>query len=56
MAAILGGSGETNVLGEKGGATSGPAGSIFISQGECEEAVRKLTGDDPPHDAQCSPG
>jgi LCP family protein required for cell wall assembly len=56
IAAILGGSGETNVLGEKGGATSGPAGSIFISQGECEEAVKELTGDDPPHEAQCSPG
>src|SRR5919106_827268 len=47
IAAILGGSGETNVLGEEGGATTGPAGSIFVSQGECEDAVRKLTGSDP---------
>src|SRR5215218_449121 len=37
IAAILGGSGETNVLGEEGGATTGPAGSISISQSECEE-------------------
>jgi LCP family protein required for cell wall assembly len=56
MSAILGGSGKTNVLGSKGGATTGPAGSIFISQGACEEAVKELTGDDPPHQAECSPG
>src|SRR5215207_6056633 len=56
IAAILGGSGETNVLGQNGGATTGPAGSIFVSQGACEEAVRKLTGSDPPHEAECSPG
>jgi LCP family protein required for cell wall assembly len=56
IAAILGGSGETNVLGDEGGATTGPGGSIFVSQGACEEAVRKLTGSDPPHDAECSPG
>jgi LCP family protein required for cell wall assembly len=56
IAAILGGSGESNVLGEMGGAVPGPAGSISISQSECEEAVRELTGDDPPHDAECSPG
>jgi uncharacterized protein YciI len=34
---------------------AGPAGSLQISQSECEEAVKKLTGSDPPHDAQCSP-
>jgi LCP family protein required for cell wall assembly len=56
IAAILGGSGESNVLGEEGGASTGPAGSIFVSQGACEEAVRKLTGSDPPHEAECSPG
>src|SRR5215207_9538261 len=56
IAAILGGSGESNVLGEEGGASTGPAGSIFVSQGACEEAVRKLTGSDPPHEVECSPG
>src|SRR5215216_1741 len=34
IAAILGGSGETNVLGGSGGAVPGPAGSISISQSE----------------------
>ena len=55
IAAILGGSGETNVLGEKT-ASPGPGGSLFISEGECEEAVNELTGDDPPRDPECSPG
>jgi LCP family protein required for cell wall assembly len=54
IAAILGGSGETNVLGEKS-ASPGPAGSLFIPQGACEDAVNQLTGSDPPHDAECSP-
>ena len=44
------------MLGEEGGASTGPAGSIFVSQGAREEAVRKLTGSDPPHEAECSPG
>jgi LCP family protein required for cell wall assembly len=55
IAAILGGSGETNVLGSKGGVSPGPAGSLAISQGACEEAVKKLTGGDPPHEPACSP-
>jgi LCP family protein required for cell wall assembly len=55
IAAILGGSGDTNVLGEKS-ASPGPAGSIFIPQGSCEDAVRTLTGGDPPNDPECSPG
>ncbi len=54
IAAILGGSGGSNVLGEKS-ASPGPAGSLFIPQGDCEDAIRELTGDDPPHDAECSP-
>jgi LCP family protein required for cell wall assembly len=57
IAAILGGSGETNVLGgNKGAIASGPGGSLFIPQGECEEAVKKLTGGDPPREPECSPG
>ena len=54
MAAILGGSGETNVLGEKS-ASPGEGGSLFIPQGACQEAVEKLTGGDPPREPQCSP-
>jgi LCP family protein required for cell wall assembly len=57
IAAILGGSGETNVLGgNKGAISSGPEGSLFIPQGECEDAVKKLLGGDPPHRPECSPG
>ena len=57
ISAILGGSGETNVLGgNKGAIASGPGGSLFIPQGECEEAVRDLTGGDPPREPECSPG
>jgi LCP family protein required for cell wall assembly len=57
IAAIIGGSGETNVLGgNKTAISSGPGGSLFIPQGDCEEAVRKLTGGDPPHQPECSPG
>ena len=55
IAAILGGSGKTNVLGQKS-ASPGPAGSLFIPQGACEEAVKELTGGDPPRQPECSPG
>jgi LCP family protein required for cell wall assembly len=55
IAAILGGSGDTNVLGAKS-ATPGPAGSLFIPQGACEQAVKQLTGGDPPRQPECSPG
>jgi LCP family protein required for cell wall assembly len=56
IAAILGGSGETNVLGgNKAAISSGPGGSLQIPQSECVDAVKQLTGSDPPHDAQCSP-
>jgi LCP family protein required for cell wall assembly len=59
IAAIFGGSGETNVLGRDGDrvtATTGPGGSLFMSQGECRRAVEELTGDDPDRDPACSPG
>jgi LCP family protein required for cell wall assembly len=55
MAAILGGSGETNVLGSDGGASPGPFGSLVYSDSTCEEAVKKLIGGDPPRDPACSP-
>jgi LCP family protein required for cell wall assembly len=56
IAAILGGSGETNVLGgNKAAISSGPGGSLQIPESECVDAVKKLTGGDPPHRAQCSP-
>jgi LCP family protein required for cell wall assembly len=56
IAAIVGGSGETNVLGgNKAAISSGPGGSLQIPESECVDAVKELTGSDPPHDAQCSP-
>jgi LCP family protein required for cell wall assembly len=56
IAAIIGGSGETNVLGgNKAAISSGPGGSLQIPQSDCVDAVKTLTGSDPPHDAQCSP-
>ena len=55
LAAILGGSGGTNVLGSKGGALPGPGGSLVYSDSTCENAVKKLIGGDPPHDPACSP-
>src|SRR5215203_3778387 len=44
MAAILGGSGKTNVLGADGGASPGPFGSLVYSDSTCEEAVSTLIG------------
>jgi LCP family protein required for cell wall assembly len=56
IAAIVGGSGETNVLGGNTAAiSSGPGGSLQIPESECVDAVKKLTGDDPPHHPECSP-
>jgi LCP family protein required for cell wall assembly len=56
IAAIVGGSGETNILGgNKAAISSGPGGSLQIPESECVDAVNELTGDDPPHDAECSP-
>ncbi|MDP9190068.1 MAG: LCP family protein [Actinomycetota bacterium] len=53
LAAVFGGSGETNVLKPSG---TGPGGSLFVSQGECRRAVEKLTGGEPDEDPACSPG
>ena len=56
ISAILGGSGETNVLGsDKAGVGVGPGGSLEIPQGACDDAVKKLLGGDPPHRPACSP-
>ena len=58
IAAILGGSGQTNVLGGTGAQSSaipGPGGSLQIPQGACEDAVKKLLGGDPPRRPACSP-
>src|SRR4051794_3439816 len=56
IAAIIGGSGETNVLGgNKAAISSGPGGSLQIPESECVDAVKKLTGGDPPNHARCSP-
>jgi LCP family protein required for cell wall assembly len=57
IAAILGGSGETNVLGgNKAAIAAGPGGSLQIPESECVEAVQELTGGDPPRQPACSPG
>jgi LCP family protein required for cell wall assembly len=58
IAAILGGSGKTNVLGGSGNrseATTGPGGSLVYPDSVCLDAVKDLTGGDPPHDPACSP-
>jgi LCP family protein required for cell wall assembly len=56
IAAIIGGSGQTNVLGgNKAAISSGPGGSLQIPQSACVDAVKQLTGSDPPHHAECSP-
>jgi LCP family protein required for cell wall assembly len=55
ISAVFGGSGDTNVLGSKGGVSAGPGGSLLMSQGECRRAVEKLTGSEPKHDPACSP-
>ena len=52
IAAVFGGSGETNVLEPSG---LGPGGSLFISQGECRRSVEKLTGEAPDEEPECSP-
>jgi LCP family protein required for cell wall assembly len=58
IAAIIGGSGETNVLGGSGSkseASPGPGGSLVYPDSVCEDAVKELTGGDPPRDPACSP-
>jgi LCP family protein required for cell wall assembly len=59
VAAILGGSGETNVLGGTGAKSSagdGPGGSLAYPDSVCLDAVKQLIGGDPPHDPACTPG
>jgi len=41
--------------GNKAAISSGPGGSLQIPQSACVDAVKELTGSDPPHDAECSP-
>src|SRR4051794_17261100 len=58
ISAILGGSGETNVLGGSGSssdASDGPGGSLVYPDSVCTDAVKKLIGGDPPRDPACSP-
>ncbi len=57
IAAILGGNGDTNVLGEKDrtSISTNSDGSLNIPQSDCVKAVKELTGSDPPHHAECSP-
>ena len=57
IAAIIGGSGQTNVLGEKDrtSISTNSDGSLNIPQSDCINAVKELTGSDPPHHAECSP-
>src|SRR3954451_24218185 len=58
ISAILGGSGETNVLGGSGGrsdASPGPGGSLAYPDSVCLDAVKTLIGGDPPHDPACTP-
>jgi LCP family protein required for cell wall assembly len=58
IAAIFGGSGDTNVLGKDGDditAVPGPGGSLAIPEGDCRRAVEELTGGSPDRDPACSP-
>ncbi len=58
IAAIVGGNGDTNVLGGTGTksvATDGPEGSLAYPDSACTEAVKQLTGGDPPHHPACTP-
>lgn len=54
IAAVFGGNGETNVLGKET-ATSGPGGSLVVSDSECRKAVEELTGGEPDREPACSP-
>jgi LCP family protein required for cell wall assembly len=58
ISAILGGSGDTNVLGGSGttsDASPGPGGSLAFPDSVCLDAVKKLIGGDPPRDPACTP-
>jgi LCP family protein required for cell wall assembly len=58
IAAILGGNGNTNVLGGSGAkseAQTGPGGSLAYPDSVCIAAVKQLVGGDPPHHPACTP-
>jgi LCP family protein required for cell wall assembly len=58
ISAILGGSGDTNVLGGSGttsDASPGPGGSLAYPDSVCLDAVKELIGGDPPRDPACTP-
>ena len=52
FAAVIGGAGGTDVLKP---ASTTAAGNLIIPQDECERAVKKFLGGDPPHKPACSP-
>ena len=52
LAAVIGGSSETEVLKPSG---AGPGGSLFVPVENCVKAVEKLTGERPDSDPLCSP-
>jgi LCP family protein required for cell wall assembly len=52
FAAAIGFSSGTDVLKP---ASTTAAGNLIIPQGECQRAVKKFLGGDPPHTPQCSP-
>ncbi len=52
FAAVIGGGGGTDVLKP---ASTTAAGNLIIPQDECERAVKKFLGGDPPHKPACSP-
>jgi len=52
FAAVIGGSSGTDVLKPSGTTT---AGNLIIPPDECQRAVKKLLGGDPPHTPVCSP-
>lgn len=54
IAALFGGSGESNVLGKES-AVPGDGGSLVVSDSECRTAVEELTGGEPDRDPACSP-
>jgi LCP family protein required for cell wall assembly len=52
FSAVIGGGGGTEVLKPSG---PGPGGSLLVPLEECQRAVRKLLGEDPPGSPTCSP-
>jgi hypothetical protein len=52
LAAAIGGDSDPALLEPSG---PGPAGSLIIPQEECQRAVEKFLGEDPPRTPACSP-